>query len=181
MKKRFGFLSIFVIVLSLTVSTFAEEKTNSVLTAEQQAIMDSYIDSYESISIINVEKLGQGKSSTNKLFRSSAASTTYRGTYQRGNELFMWTKDYVYWTSNGSTISSSNAEQSCGYNLPNYAEVKGITKQSYSSSSTHIYNGKKACGGKVPTPWGGVELNMQDFIDQLKANADGTLDVDEDI
>ena len=176
MKKYISFLSILAIVLSLTTTTFAAtEKPKSELTPEQQAI----IDSYTSNSVVSVDILTDGKSTVSP--SATAASTTYRGSLKRGSELFMWTEDFVQWTTNGSTISTSTAWQKCGYFAPNYARVNGITKQSYSTPEAHTYRASKTCGGKLITPFGEFEIYNQDFIDLLTAYPDGNMDVQEDV
>ncbi|MGG5255364.1 hypothetical protein ACQYAD_18215 [Neobacillus sp. SM06] len=106
---------------------------------------------------------------------SDASAASNRITFYRGSSL-AWSKDFVEWYYNGSSISSSSAWQSAGWIFPNIVRTNGITKY-YTSTSLRKYRGSKTISAGVPTPWGDVNLYSSDFIDYFAIKANGSYSI----
>lgn len=173
MKKLLSITLMLTMLFCLgAVPAYAAEA--SALTPEQQAVLDSYenvqVSGVETVAV-NAPQFGKSEMST----MAAAASYGYRGSYYRGSVL-MWTKDYIEWISNGSSITSSTGWQEAGYIFPNIARATGISKHS-TSSSTVTYRAAKTIGAGVVTPWGDVSVYEQAFTDFLRGYASGSFDV----
>ncbi|MEK4223105.1 hypothetical protein N1I86_14290 [Bacillus sp. FSL W8-0116] len=108
-------------------------------------------------------------------FQTMATKYSKRITYSRGSVL-AWSKDYVEWFYNGSSISSSSGWQDSGWIFPNLVRVKGITKY-YSSSPLHKYRAKKTISAGTVTPWGDVTLYSKDYTDYISVRGNGSYSV----
>ncbi|MFV0314709.1 MAG: hypothetical protein ACK5I7_06340 [Anaerotignum sp.] len=173
MKKFLSMAIAMALVLSFGVTAMAAdvsaaETSRASLTAEQQAVLNSY----ENNTITNA---GEISIASSKLPLTRATAGAWRGSYYRGSAL-MWTKDWVEWASNGSSITSSTAWQEAGYIFPNIARATGISKHSTTSTSV-TYRASKTIGAGVVTPWGDVSVYESAFTDFLKATTSGNLTV----
>ncbi|PZT55337.1 hypothetical protein [Paenibacillus silvae] len=128
----------------------------------------------EVIEAANIGVLSEVKTVNNDGVNSLAATNkAYTVKYTRGSFL-AWSDAVVDWTSNGDQITSSSGSQDAGYVFPNIVRKGGITKQSSSAASYHIYLSKTTIGAGVVSPWGDVTVYESDFSDYIKVNKDGS-------
>lgn len=103
----------------------------------------------------------------------AAAASPYSVKLSRGSFL-AWSDAVVDWTANATQITSSSGSQDSGFVFPNTVKKGGITKQTSSAASYHIYLSKTTIGAGVVTPWGDVNVYESDFSDYIKVFKDGT-------
>ncbi|MEB2282496.1 hypothetical protein LAV73_21355 [Lysinibacillus xylanilyticus] len=91
---------------------------------------------------------------------NAQAATTYETSSERGVKLLAWSKSYLMWTTNGSTISKSEADQNqSGLFINNKGYSK---KETLSSSTKHVYDYKNEflAGAEL----GGVKIGFSQTI-----------------
>ncbi|GEM_PF-3245500 len=113
--------------------------------------------------------------SAERSFAPAAVPTQYTSKFTRGSFL-AWLDIIVDWTvaGDGSQITSSSGHQDSGSIWPNSVETKGITKQSSSAASYHIYLSQATLTAQVQTPWGDAELASKDYSDYVRVTKEGT-------
>ncbi len=174
MKKRFLTMALMLVVSFGGVTQVNAATTTPQLTAEQQAVLDSYESvSVESVSEIKAFSNPATFSTNGTTYSTNATTTSWRGSFYRGSAL-MWSRDNIQWTVSGGKVTSSTGWQEAGYIFPNIARATGISKHASSTSSV-TYRATKTIGAGVVTPWGDVTVYEQDFTDFLKGNTSGTL------
>ncbi|SHG16382.1 hypothetical protein [Ornithinibacillus halophilus] len=100
----------------------------------------------------------------------SASAASYQGWSERGLKYLAYSKNIIYWSTNSSSVTSSDADQD---HSGLFVRNKGYSKLSSLSSSTrHTYNFKNEfLAGAVV---GGVTLGFSDmFVDQGRAYQSG--------
>ncbi|MCL9662882.1 hypothetical protein L2089_19515 [Paenibacillus hunanensis] len=137
----------------------------SELTQEQQKILEA------ADQVTVSEKVKSSPITTNAL--TAAATTSKTVTFKRGSSL-AWSEATVDWSYNGNAVTNSSAHQDAGYIFPSIVRKNGITKQTSSASSYHIYLSKTTIGAGSVTPWGDVTVYNNDYSDYIRVNKDGT-------
>lgn len=107
---------------------------------------------------------------------TSAFLESKRYVARRGSTL-AFSEGIVDWTYNSSQITNSSAHQESGYVFPNLVNTYGISKQTSSAASYHIYLSKSMVGAGTVTPWGDVTLYKTEFADYIRVNKDGSASI----
>jgi hypothetical protein len=106
---------------------------------------------------------------------TDASAASKRAEVYRGSWL-AWSRDYVEWYYNGSTVSSSSAWQDSGWVFPNIVRENGIHRY-YKGSTLHKWRAEKSIAAGVPTPWADVTLYTTDVTDYIYVRGSGSWSV----
>lgn len=168
-SKKFPRVASLALALGLlltTTPTFAAEEEKG-LTSEQVEV----IEAFNKVELSPVIKKDIHEDTSLKSSEITPFAV-YSVTTQRGGAL-AWGKAIVDWTANSTQITSSSAYQDSGFIFPNIVRKGGITKQTSSAASYHIYLSKFTIGAGTVTPWGDVTVYESDTSDYIKVYKDG--------
>lgn len=144
-------------------SSFNVAEVNAqTITPEQKAV----IESFEEGKLMNEETLKESTS----LLRATAYRTRW---YLERGSVLAWSKDYLEWTYNGSSVSNGDAWQESGYIFPNIVRTNGIVQTGATTSTKYEYRASKTIGAGVVTPWGDVTVYESDITDYLTGDKNG--------